>query len=206
MRIAFLHTADVHVATFDALLPAHVTATHRVRPDLLDRARADGLASVAEETLAELDALAGADAVICTCSTLGPLADQAGARAPHIFRIDRPMMETACGHGPRIAVALCLDSTRDATLALLRDCAAGPINPQVILCRDAWARFEAGDQAGYANAIARTIRAEMAADTGCIVLAQASMAGAADLLADCGIPVLTSPDLAVRRALALAVS
>ena len=39
------------------------------------------------------------------------------------------------------------------------------------------------------------------ADTDCVVLAQASMQGAAALLSDLGVPVMTTPVLAVRRAM-----
>ncbi|WP_296422590.1 hypothetical protein [Yoonia sp.] len=207
MHIAFLHTADAHVATFDALLAAQAAAirvTHRVRPDLLDRARADGLDTVRDETLRELTALSGADAVVCTCSTLGPIADAAATDAPHVLRIDRPLMQAGCANGPNIAVAICLASTRNATLALLHDCATQPITPQIIMCADAWPWFEAGNMAGFAASIADTINAALIKDTTCVILAQASMAVAAPLLQHTGLPVLSSPALATERAISVA--
>ncbi|PUB17588.1 aspartate/glutamate racemase family protein [Yoonia sediminilitoris] len=214
MEIALLHTADVHVATFDALFDSlHVGAniTHLVRPDLLEDARAYGLDSVQAHTIAALQTLSGADAVICTCSTLGPLADQMARDAPHILRIDRPMMETACKTGPDILVAICLESTRQSTLALLQECAAErgrAIRPQVVLCASAWACFENGDTQGYAAEIADAVRNALksGAKPDCILLAQASMTVAEEPLADVGVPVMSSPLMAAKQAAAIATS
>ena len=212
MRIAFLHTADVHVATFDQIfadLGASAQLDHRVDASLLDRARRDGSEAVASDVCELLDELSDADAVLCTCSTLGPLADDATKTAKNIVRIDRPLMEEACSDGAKILVALCLESTRDATLALLNDCAtqAGKdIEPIVVVCSDAWAFFEAGDNKAYAAAITEAIKSKLAEepDVESIVLAQASMRVAETGLADTGIPVRSSPVLAARRCLDVA--
>lgn len=212
MTIALLHTADLHRPTFDRLLAERSYAgvvRHMVREDLLARARAEGVESVAAETTVLLRELAAAaDAVVCTCSTLGPLADQVATSLPHVLRIDRPVMEAALALGPAPLVAFCLESTRAPTLDLLTSCAAKgqEIAPRALLCAGAWARFEAGDMAGYAASIAEAIRAEIAARgrPDCILLAQASMQGAAAHLADLGLEVLTSPPLAADRAVAMA--
>ncbi len=207
MRISFLHTADVHVATFDAIfakLAPEAALTHHVDPILLDRARTDGLDTVRADVLAVLGALSKDDAVICTCSTLGPLADEMAMH--HVIRIDRPMMQAACRAGPSVLVALCLESTLQATTTLLKDCAADmglPISPHVVLCDDAWAAFEQGDMAEYAARIAGHVRAAYANDGpfGSIVLAQASMQCAAEHLVDLRVPVLSSPVPAAETAL-----
>jgi hypothetical protein len=70
-------------------------------------------------------------------------------------------------------------------------------------CLEAWAEFEAGDLDGYHASIARHVRG-LAADFDVVVLAQASMAPVAALLHDLAIPVLTSPRLAVLRAVEIA--
>ncbi|MFM2389099.1 MAG: hypothetical protein RLZZ437_654 [Pseudomonadota bacterium] len=210
--IAFLHTAAVHVATFDGLLDDlgyHGTRTHKVMPELLDHARELGLDYVRAKVLAVLASLATADAVVCTCSTIGPLADTLAATHPHIFRIDRPVMEAACQTGPDVMVALCLHSTQGPTLDLLQDCAAQAgraVRPHVVLCADAWPLFEQGDHTAFAARIATTIRAALAEGPmpDCILLAQASMRAAASLLQDLGVPVLSSPALAAERAIAIA--
>lgn len=209
MRLSFLHTGDVHVATFEALaaeLGFDGVVAHRVEQRLLDQARADGLDSVRDETVAVLEELSEADAVLCTCSTLGPLADEAAARAGNIIRIDRPALTAACQHGGRPAIAICLDSTEGPTMALLAECAVAEgvdIAPTVIMCADAWPHFEAGDMDAFASSIAATVRRE-AGDADCIVLAQASMRVAEAQLADLGVPVITTPKLAVTQAIRVA--
>lgn len=175
-----------------------------VRADLLERARAEGLDAVAEETRAVMQELSEADVVLCTCSTLGPLIGE----RPHHMRIDRPAMQSAVEAGPDVIVAICLESTRVATLDLLSSVAAQmgrQVRPRLVLCDAAWPFFEAGDQAGFAQAIARAINSEL--ETGgpadCILLAQASMRVAAPLLDGRG-RVLTTPELAVQAAVQMA--
>ena len=66
--ITCLHTAEVHVATFSALLP---DATHIVRADFLDRARVDGLDAVSGEVTETLKELSVMGPVLCTCPRSG---------------------------------------------------------------------------------------------------------------------------------------
>lgn len=221
MTIAFLHTAEQHVATFDRELKAlgYVgEVIHEVRADLLATARRSGLTSVEQETTARLAALAQrADCVVCTCSTLGPVVDamvdaMVDALPPlrppmsaQILRIDRPMMQAALSHGPNILLALCLDSTRSASLELLQSCAevsALPCTPQLCLCADAWPALERGDMAAFAQSSADQIRRQITANgrPDSIVLAQASMQVAEPLLTDLNLPVLASPALAAQAA------
>lgn len=212
MQIACLHTAEVHVATFDRLLDDlgyTGERTHRVMPELLARAQADGLESVEAEVVDQLSELASADAVMCSCSTLGPVADQVAVSMDNVFRIDRPLMEDACGFGQNVLVALCLESTRSGTVALLEKCAAEagrPLAQRVLVCAGAWRFFEQGEMDGFAAEIAQQIEADLAehGKPDCIVLAQASMRVAEPLLLQIGVPVLSSPLLAARRAVEIA--
>ena len=185
--ITCLHTADVHVATFGALLP---DAAHVVRADFLDRARAEGIVTVAAEVKAMLAELAQGGPVLCTCSTLGPLVDEVALA--NVVRIDRPAMEAAVSQGGEVVVAICLESTRDATLALFEDVAQGRSNAKLILCDAAWPFFEAGDMAGFAQAIVDAVSGQGTR----ILLAQASMAVAAPLLEAQGMTVFTTPQAA----------
>lgn len=213
-RIAFLHTASVHEPTFRDLiaeLAPDAEQVHAIHPEWLDRARQDGLGPGLHATVTDrLTALsAQADAVLCTCSTLGPVADALSQTDRRILRIDRPLMAKAAATPGTAVVALCLDSTRETTLALLDDAfaAAGRDRDRILcLCAEAWQHFEAGDRNGFAEAIADRVRSTVA-DTpsaGCIVLAQASMAVAGPLLSNLGLPVYASPRLGVEAALALA--
>lgn len=204
-KISFLHTAEVHVHTFTELTKNYnVKVEHTVMPELLSRAQQFGLEDVRAETLATLAQLSNADAVVCTCSTLGPIADQIGQTNPNVLRIDRPLMQAALESAPNIAVAICLKSTEVATLKLLQDCADEAdikTTPQLILCADAWRFFEAGNMPAFAQSIADQINQELNPNAGCVILAQASMRVAAPLLQKLNIPILSSPKLAVDAAL-----
>lgn len=198
---ALLHTAQIHVQTFTQLTQnSNVEVEHLVKPELLSKAQSHGLDSVRDETFKALAQLSNADAIICTCSTLGPLADEYSKTKPKLVRIDRPLMEAALKYAPHIAVAICLESTRQPTLDLLNDCAqkAGvSIQPRIIICTDAWQYFEADNQSEFAKSIANQIQTEINQSTGCIILGQASMRIATPLLDNLGIPILSSPQLAV---------
>ncbi|WP_264031384.1 aspartate/glutamate racemase family protein [Cellulosimicrobium sp. SH8] len=209
--IGFLHTADVHVATFGALVDevapgqGHV---HRVDVPLLDDARAG--APTGERVRAHVDALvaAGASVVVCTCSTLGPVAAEVGGAGVPVLRVDRPLAEAAVRDGGRVAVVVALASTLGPTTELLADAArrsGATVELDPVVCADAWADFEAGDLAAYLRGVAGAVRGAVARrDVDVVVLAQASMAPAAALLTDLPVPVLTSPGSAVARAVELA--
>lgn len=201
--LTLLHTSPVHVATFDALRDRIAPGTrlaHIVREDLLDRARAEGLTdAIAGDTVKLIrDARSP---VLCTCTTLGEVAETAGA-----VRVDRPVMRQAAQTGGRVLLAYCLESTAVPSRALLDQemaKAANSAGTEPLFIANAWPLFEAGDPAGFATAIAEAIRAHTAPGIAVVVLAQVSMAGAADLLADLGVPVLASPETALRAGLGL---
>jgi hypothetical protein len=205
--IGFLHTAEAHVATFRALreeLAPGWADVHVVDPGLLAAARAHE--PFAQELAARLQELAGAgaDLIVCTCSTLGGHAEAltAGLGVP-VLRGDRAMAAAAVAAGPRIAVLATVESTLGPTRELLREAAARAgreITLTETLCAAAFPLFEAGDHDGYALQIAARAR-EAAASADVVVLAQPSMAPAAALLP--GLPVLSSPRSAVAAAVSL---
>ncbi len=211
MAIGFLHTAPEHTATFDRLVVeraglgaerAHTVVPHLLR-DAMDRGLDD--AEVRSDLVASLQAFPpGVDRIVVTCSTLGGVAEElAPEDGPPVIRVDRPMAEAAISAGSRIGVVYTLAATVVPTSTLLWESAhaAGRnIDLDLIECSSAWKRFEAGDQAGSLDRVAQTVRAR-AHDIDVAVLAQASMAGAAELLDDLDIPVLSSPTLAVEVAL-----
>jgi hypothetical protein len=210
--VAFLHTADVHVATFSGLLSEVAPGAmdvHLVDAELLRDARRHGLdAGIEARILARLGELAVREpgAIVCTCSTLGGSAERLAQEIETpVVRIDRPMAESAVAHGGRVALVVAIDATLAPTRQLFEECAAHAESDVTLVdapCLDAWERFEAGDHAGYVDRVARHVRG--LADNVDVVLAQASMAPAADLVGDISIPVLSSPRLAVLRAVELA--
>lgn len=209
-RVAFLHTAPVHVATFTGLLQElapGVDGVHVVDESLLADARAHGI-----EYPALLDALdrrlqdlaAGGVPVMCTCSTIGGLAEARGAAlGATVLRVDRAMADAAVAAGPRIAVVAALASTLEPTTALIEDCArrvGREVQLDVVLCAEAWPYFERGDVAAYLEAVQAAVDAHRDVDV--VVLAQASMAPVAERQQR--VPVLASPRLGVAALVALA--
>ncbi|MEZ5377276.1 MAG: hypothetical protein R2733_12280 [Acidimicrobiales bacterium] len=213
--IGFLHTSPVHVSTFETLVAeadASMETMAVVDEALLADARRDGLDDHAlhlavRRAVADL-AARGAGVVVCTCSTIGSVAEHAGElQGVEVFRVDRPMAEEAvrlasAGAG-RIGVVTALESTVGPTHDLLESVAAeqsAPVEIEMVLSDGAWAQFEAGDVDGYLDTIAATC-ADCAEGLDVIVLAQASMADAVGRYSG-PVPVLASPQLAVTTALA----
>jgi Asp/Glu/hydantoin racemase len=209
--IGFLHTADAHLPVFRALHAELAPAgrdVHVVDPTLLADARPDGLAPALsariEGRLRELTG-AGAEVIVCTCSTIGGGTERlAAAAGVPVLRGDRPMAEAATAAGSRIAVVYSVRSTLEPTRALLEESARGAVTIIPVPCLAAWPAFESDDLAAYARMVAETARGA-ATEADVIVLAQASMTPAADLLTDLAVPVLTSPRSAVERAVATTV-
>ena len=209
--ISFLHTSPVHVATFDALLDElspGMSRHHRVEEGWLAAARDHGMSKDLSETITiAMRELADGGVGVCTCSTIGAVAEAAGSDNAPTIRIDRALMQAAMSHGTRPLLAMCLENTKAPTLDLLHDvaCAQGcDASPIVVMCQPAWRHFEAGDMAAYARSIVNTITTDLGNDSpDCIVLAQGSMAVAEPLLAGTGLPVLSSPRLGVLRALGI---
>lgn len=206
MRIACLHTVASHQSTFSELFAREAPeagVVHVVREDLLAQAQVGGLHAITEEVMEALGALGQADAILCTCSTLGPLVDTIQNRK--YIRIDRPAMEAAVIHGAKPMLALCLESTRAASLDLLEEVGEGALTPTVHMCEEAWPFFVEGDSDGFADAISGSI-AQAVGGHDCVILGQASMAVAATQLKGLGIPVVATPERAVARTIAVATT
>jgi len=211
--IAFLHTSPVHVPTFDTLmreLAPDLRVAHVVREDLLADAQTEGADSpplVARIRQAMSDAATGgASVVVCTCSTIGGSAEDADLPGGgHATRIDRAMADQAVGRGSKVLLVAALRSTVAPTAALLQSSADRlgiSIEIEPLVVADAWPHFQAGRLGDYITAIVDAVaQADVAA--GAVVLAQASMAPAAERLAERGIKALTSPRLGVAHAVAL---
>ncbi len=205
MKITLLHTADVHRERFDRIrdrIAPDMILKHVVRPRWLQRAQ-DGIDAALEQEIAGVIARAPGP-VLCTCTTLGPVAESAGA-----MRVDWPMMRAAAGAQGPVLMAFCLESTYAPSLALLERALAEQGTPQKVYplpMPQYWPLFEAGETDAFDAVIAGEVRQAVAAqgDVAAVVLAQASMSGAAARLEDLGVPVLSSPELALRAVLDVA--
>jgi hypothetical protein len=209
--LSFLHTAESNVAAVGKLmaeLAPDIPTRHLLATELLAEAVKAGSVTdkIAADVRAKLaEAAKDATVVVCTCSTIGAVAETADGTLPApVQRIDRAMAEKAVTTGRRILVAACVPTTIGPTSDLIKKVAreAGrPVEIAVVLIAEAWPKFLAGDVAGYDAMIVERLTAEKGtADV--VVLAQASMAGAAaETERRLGIPVLTSPRLGVAAAI-----
>jgi len=207
--VGFLHTSATHVPTFQGLLEAKSassTAVHAVDESLLSDAQTEGLTADfrqrVQEHLARLIGQ-GAGVVVCTCSTIARLAEELSSELDaEVIRIDRPMAEQAVKQGRRIAVVAALRSTLEPTCELLLACAAEAdqlVELTEVVCDDAWASFQAGDLESYRREVQAVVdEVSTQGNFDVVVLAQASMTSAAS--GTFSIPVLSSPALAVNRA------
>jgi hypothetical protein len=120
--LSFLHISPVHIQAFDALLTElapDIPARHTVDSSLLHEACASGGVTFAlrervEQTL--LSAIEEQDAavMVCTCSSIGSVAEAINGRTPAtMMRIDRPMATDAVGLGSRIIIAATLSTTQN---------------------------------------------------------------------------------------------
>jgi len=206
--IGFLHTSPVHAATFRALvaeLLPHAEVIEVVDESVLDQARRLGVRDVrvigaVADRLAEL---VSADVVVCTCSTLGGVAEHVGrAAGTDVVRVDRAMVERAvelasAGRG-RVAVVAALDSTIGPTRELFDEvmlATGADLVVEVHVIRGSWERFESGDIEGYLDVVAEQLPT-IARSADVVVLAQASMAPAVARI-DAAVPILSSPRLAI---------
>ncbi|EPJ48269.1 MAG: hypothetical protein OFPI_30350 [Osedax symbiont Rs2] len=209
--LAFLHTSSQHVETFSNIingLNVDCKVVHEVDESLLERAIDSGLrASLKRDINSQMCRLArdGAAVVVCTCSTIGAIAEQSSD--PNVnfmaMRIDRAMADKAVSSAEHILVVAALESTLQPTLQLLKGSAINA-NTQVqittVTASSAWELFEAGETEKYYQCIAQNI-SEKHHDYELIILAQASMAGAIDYCRAIPKTILSSPVLGVLAAL-----
>jgi hypothetical protein len=203
-RVILIHTAGMNEQTFgrlcDEILPG-VAIDHVVDETLLQDMIAAGkltddvrerYAARAGKALAEKP-----DAVVLTCSSLGPAADDT-----EVHRIDTSMCERAVAIGSKIGIAATLPSTLSATGDLIQASAKGAsraIELRSRIAEGAFAAVRAGRGEEH-DQLVRAVLDDLAAWADVIVLAQASMARAvagADNWR--GVPVLTSPRLGIER-------
>ncbi len=210
-RVVLVHTAPMLPKRFgelaDELLPG-VQVEHVVDESLLQETLAAGALTPAVEQRfverAEELRAAGVDAVVLTCSSVGPAADAVGPSEVPVLRIDAAMAEEAVRRGQRIGVAATLPTTLGPTADLIRataDRLGRAVEVRTVLAEGAFALL-LSEPAEHDRRV-RAALAELAAWADVIVLAQASMARALEgetVEADGRVvPVLTSPRLGMEK-------
>ena len=210
--VGLLHTVPSLVPGFDSLVGAarpDLRRVHLADAWLLETAVAVGVTdAVRAAVLSHVRHLVdeGAAAVLVTCSSIGEAADEAAAAVDvPVVRVDEAMAEeaVAAGTGPRrVAVLATLASTLGPTARLVERAARAAgrdVRVVATVVPDAFEARAAGDRARHDQLVAQAAR-DAAADADVVVLAQASMAEAAERAA-LDVPVLSSPAGGVRRLL-----
>ena len=209
-KFAFVHTSHVLISTFGdlakRLLPG-IEVVHLTDESLIKNTIQEGRLSKATTRrlfgMIESAHMGGADAVMVTCSSIGPGVNVARELVDFpIFRVDEAMALKAVTMGPRIGVAATLQTTLEPTIALLKSTAAEAGQAVEIVPRIADGAFQAvlsGNTEQHDRIVMEMLSA-LKEEVDVVVLAQASMARVVPLLPAGGAPILSSPELAVRHA------
>lgn len=210
-RVVLLHTVLSVVPLFAdlarQLLPPDVETWHVADEILAKTVVAQGGLSpfiyrrVADHARAAEEA--GAEALQITCSSVSPCAAVVRAQVGiPVLAIDDAVAEQAVALGERIGVAATAPTALRPTSDAIRAGAARlgrSVAVEAVLCEGAYARLTAGDLAEH-DRIVRQALEQMSRRCDVIVLAQASMARAAEGLSPAGaVPVLSSPRPAMER-------
>lgn len=210
--LALIHTSPTLTPIFGTLCAEQMPETtvfHMVDESLIkDTIKAGEVRKITIRRLlamVESAAAAGADAVMVTCSTLGPAVTlvQEMFDLP-VIRVDEAMAEEAVRTGRRLGVMATLRTTLEPTTALLREKAAKAgrqVDLVECLCDGAFDAVLAGDTATHDRIVGAALLDEMSG-VDAVVLAQASMARVVNAMPSglLRMPVLSSPELSVRRA------
>ncbi|MBA0038279.1 glutamate racemase [Pantoea sp. BIGb0393] len=207
MTIACLHTAASNIAIFDnaahSLGMKNTALSHIVMPHLLAEAElTGGMTSQQQHKLEQLlhSLTPWFDAILITCSTLGPVADgftAVGSACP-VYRTDGMLADKVHSLSGKSLVLCAAESTLAATRALF--CPAtlpAEQHPDVQLIPGAWTAFKAGQQEAYLQLIAQAVKNGRQQGADYVALAQVSMAAATTLFTHDERP-LTSPHLALQ--------
>jgi Asp/Glu/hydantoin racemase len=210
--LALIHTSPTLTPMFTALFAEQMPETaifHMVDESLIkDTIREGHLRKVTiRRLLGMIDSAShsGADAVMVTCSSIGPgVAIGKQLFDLPIIRVDEAMAEAAVRMGKRIGVMATLQTTLEPTIALLKEKATVTGREVEIvssLCDGAFDAVLSGDTATHDRILTEALAKDMYG-VDVVVLAQASMARVVKTMPEdmLKVPVLNSPELAVRQA------
>lgn len=206
-RIAFLHTGAVVIPGF-AALASELLADVEVQNLLDDRIVVDLGSGVEAEQIAQrlaslghVAVVGGVSALVLTCSSISGYAAQLAATIGiPVLRIDEAMADVAVTLGNNIGAVATLATTLRPTVDLIRERASivssTPTISEVVV-PGAFEAIVAGNSELHDSLVVEAIE-EQASMNHVVVLAQASMASAAEQ-AVVQVPVLTSPRLGIER-------
>lgn len=211
-KLALIHTATINATTITQLCKEampDVEVFNIVDESLLrNTIAAQKLTPTTYRRLAtylESAEAAGADAILVTCSSIGPAVDAARPliNIP-VLRIDQAMADEAVRLGTRIGVIATLSTTLEPTAALVQASATAQgktIEIITHLCAGAFDAVISGDTVTHDRLVTAGLK-ELMDKVDVIVLAQATMARVVDALpaTEKRTPILSSPRLGVAAA------
>jgi hypothetical protein len=202
--LALIHTTPVTVATMKALAMQTAPEVRLINllddsllPDVMAAGHPTPAVTVRLRSYAEAAVNAGADAVMCCCSSVG------AELAVPFLRIDGPMAEEAVQLGERVGVIATVATTLEPTARLIERAAergARPVQVERVLVAGAYDALMAGEPERHDELVTAAL-AGLTERADVVVLAQASMARLIPALGELRIPVLSSPNSGLARAL-----
>jgi Asp/Glu/hydantoin racemase len=210
-KLVLLHTLSPLIQLFSQLMSEalpDVKPLHILDEPLLERIKFRGGLAAADAERVQQHRLAagdiGADAILVTCSTVSPCADQVRAWAGiPILKIDEAMIAEAVKSGRNIGVLATASSTLKPTQQMLlaqSQLTGIPIIVELKLVEGALAALLSGDYETHDRLVCDAIR-ELSKRSDVVMLAQASMSRvlATIPVSERQVPVLSSPHLALAQ-------
>lgn len=202
--LALIHTTPVTVQSMKDLAAQNLPGTRVINildDSLLQDVMANGGVTPEVEArikaYVEQGAVAGADAVMCCCSSVGEAVERAAetAKIP-VLRIDEPMAVEAVNTGKRIGVIATVQTTLNPTVGLIRRKAAElgkDVQVEPVLVEGAFAAVTSGRGEEHDRLVKAALES-LLERSDVVVLAQASIARVlAALPQPPRVPVLSSP-------------
>ena len=208
-RIALIHATRVAIDPVEtaakALWPEAETVTILEEGLSEDRRNSESLSPNLWKRIVALAGYAesiGSRGILFTCSAFGgAIEDAAGRAAVPVMKPNEAMFDAAFGHGERVAMIYTFPPAAAGMEEEFREAATArgsAARIASIFCDGALEAKRAGDDETHDRLIAET--AAGIGDADVILLAQFSMAGAADAIrARTSVSVLTSPEAAIRK-------
>ncbi len=209
MRIGLIHTSDVLVPLFqqlcNELLPnvetVNISDDSLIKETMAIGRLTDSVSMWLQGHIRNAQQ-AGVDAIMVTCSSLGPAVEASAeyARVP-LIRVDRAMADAAVALASRIGVIATVATTLRPTVELIERCAMAvgkPVQISTRLCDGALEMLLAGNLDQHDQLVMEKL-VDLASTVDVVVLAQASMTRIISSLPEnaCKIPILSSPRLAI---------
>lgn len=208
-KIALIHTVQSVLATFGDKIKSVIKDVKIV--NTLDEFLASDPAEKGEFTINNANRLFSiikcaemteVDAIVITCSTLSPIAEQIRPFiSVPVITIDEPMLQEAVSIGTNITILATAQSTIDPTISKLSSEAEKSkkhINITSYVCDEAYTAIKSGDKNHHDEIVKR--KALEIKEQDVVILAQASMGHLRETIEKiCGCPVLSSPELCIDK-------